>query len=370
MISSSSRSCLLAMALALAVVSSTLPTNAQTPRWRLRRWTDNAPAGYQVSQVTDSGYQLGVPPQPMTSAVLRKPDGTFTQINNFAPRSIEEDGSVIGGWDRNLYVWRDGQYVESLGLPYTDYLEGGSYRPGRTGFIFQINFDPPSIDHYILAPGTNGYYSRRSSTFLFASIGGDGLIGGSMIDGNGLHQPAVYGRYGGFHGAPTIDGMIEGRIKTVTDSGLFFGIVRRQTTVDGIYGVWWDQNFNMTDSFFIANFVVGATSLSDVYGTGTDDRSVFVSKPRGPQIIRSKYWSPTTGAIDLDPLIEGLPSGHRTAGIGGKTLGGRATLSITTSGNAFTYGYYLEPVPEPASLLALGVGAALHLRRKKRIRSQ
>lgn len=79
---------------------------------------------------------------------------------------------------------------------------------------------------------------------------------------------------------------------------------------------------------------------------------------------RAIIWSPTTGVVELQSLVDGLPSGMALKGCQVSESG--AVLAIGPVFNGLhAQIYYLEPVPEPMSIVPAGIGVATLLRRRR-----
>lgn len=363
----------------------------QAPRWRYVEVPNPSPnEKWTITDVNNRGEMSAAtgPPPPFPYTVMRSgyfsASNTFVDLpllsdgRKFVPRSISDDGRLPGFVSHLTNGWKQyGAYNTATGVY-------DLFAPTFGDTIFFLNTageaavvsSPPNVSfeiHNLFYMNSAGQYSAIDHVTYgdLTGINDQGFISGGF-GGSALTYDQVpmlvdsRRNTGRFLFSPNQE---YGMAYDINEAGEVFGIVSRSGPVPGYYGVWWNTDGQILRDVFLHELSSPGsyTSLHHPYGVHMNDNGDVVYTHYG----RTKFYSPLTGIIDITDVTANLPAYTKITTIKAINNSGRmvgiANQQLPNGQGQNFYNFYLEPVPEPATLAALGIGLAVVLKRRKKL---
>lgn len=381
----------LSMALIVAIA---VPAGAQAPRWRYREIPNPFPSNIMANamDINNAGQiainlSLDGRGENAAGTAIRQPNGAI----RVAPRAannipwggdcITESG-MIGGrrtgasifpirWQPiSGQLWQFGPTPESLGPIQFNSSGFGVARMSTSFGMNELIAISPTGNMWDLAAGYPTYGDVNA-------INDAGYIAGYLTRGNFERQDPILWNPGGLSGIELHSpNQLFGGAYAISVSGEVFGIVSKNNSRPGWYGVWWDTQGNaLRESFLYEPDPVQGLNFDLFNAGGFSVRSnsngaiTFFGSNSTTGVNSVKYFSPLTGIVDITESTVGLPSGFTISQIRGindsDVMVGVMTAALPNGSFVSRSNFYLEPVPEPTTLAALGVGGVVLMRRRK-----
>lgn len=354
---------------------------AQVPQWRFRELVQ-PPNTTRIffGGLNNTGHIVTKEINRSTGAIVRNrviyPNGFVRVLPNlpnttdtFDPQGITDNGKIYGFRGFNIPCVYD-----IVTNQYTSYPRiGGNFvrtivmnESGEAAIERQGTF-PPDISDLIYMNQAGQYTSLYGSTYGdLVGINNAGYMVGSAGGQSFLYayHPFIWSPGGVTATYLSSPNQLFGRTMDINELGEVLGIVSKSGPNPGWYSVWWNQQGQVLRERFMSPFQAPTSYpyMDEYYYASMNDRGAMTYKFRG----RGRYYSMLTGDIDLTAHVTGLPSGMFVSHAGQLNNLGMMTVGLAaTDGSSVFLGGYLEPVPEPATLAALGVGVVALLRRRK-----
>lgn len=344
-------------------------------------------ASVQLLENGDFLFIYSVPGERPSSTVYRPGTG---YINHYQPPSGREQRLEVYGIDTTgRYI---GQVTNSNGITIgfgrrlndgTFESFGGWVSSGAAAFndhgqfVSQRNIVGPWYSLFQVGPNQSPIelaYAGEENEYATA-IDNNGVMGGQVdwsgpIPGAGTlvgAVPILWNSNGSIRTILSSPGMVRGAVTDINRVGDVAGLVQKGGTQAGWYATIWDVNSGAVKrEAFLGSHVNLSNNFLDSSSYRINDRGEGIIQDQNNLRTGRWFWSAMTGSVPMPLQVQGLPTGAYLSYLTDFSNDGRIAGEIYDANNRPLQGYYLELVPEPASVFALAAGFGWLMRRRRR----